>query len=238
MPWFLLLLALGEIKSPPVKDAPLNRLVRIEVSTTTKETQLIPPPGEGVKFDAFQEFSAVPGKLFYRVQCYEPGVYRFIFVGATGDGKVEYSTTDLTAGIPPTPPPTPDPVDPPTPGPGPGPTPTPAPIPLEGFRALMVYDAATLARLPASQQAIFYSPEVRGLLNSLCVPGPKNREWRVLPSETNMDADAEHWRNAMKRERKSLPWLILSNGKTGYEGPLPSTVEETVGLIKKIAGGK
>jgi hypothetical protein len=35
----------------------------------------------------------------------------------------------------------------------------------------------------------------------------------------------------MKRPRRSLPWLIISDGIEGWEGPLPETVAKFTELI-------
>lgn len=108
----LLLLLLGEIKAPPEVRTPCNRLARVEVVSTGKNTILIPPAGD---CDAFQEVAA-SGKLSFRVICYTPGKYRLTFVTAANDVP-EYATTDIIAGNLPTP-------TPPAPVP-PAPTPTP-----------------------------------------------------------------------------------------------------------------
>ena len=110
----LLLLLLGEIKAPPEVRTPCNRLARVEVVSTGKNTILIPPAGD---CDAFQEVAA-NGKLSFRVICYTPGKYRLVFVTAAGDVP-EYAFTDIIAGNVPAPtPPAPAPVPP-------APTPTP-----------------------------------------------------------------------------------------------------------------
>ena len=109
----LILLLFCEIKAPPEVRTPCNRLARVEVVSTGKNTILIPPAGD---CDAFQEVAA-SGKLSFRVICYTPGKYRLTFVSASGDVP-EYATTDIIAGdlpapvppapVPPAPNPTPD----------------------------------------------------------------------------------------------------------------------------------
>lgn len=109
----LILLLFCEIKAPPEVRTPCNRLARVEVVSTGKNTILIPPAGD---CDAFQEV-ATSGKLSFRVICYTPGKYRLTFVTAAGDVP-EYATTDIIAGdlpapvppapVPPAPNPTPD----------------------------------------------------------------------------------------------------------------------------------
>lgn len=41
---------------------------------------------------------------------------------------------------------------------------------------------------------------------------------------------------AVALSSKTLPWIVISTGKTGYEGPLPKTVAETLALLKKYGG--
>lgn len=103
----LLLLLFCDIKSPPEVRTPCNRLARVEVVSTGKNTILIPPAGD---CDAFQEVAS-NGKLSFRVICYTPGKYRLTFVTAAGDVP-EYATTDIIAGDLPAPlPPAPTPDD-------------------------------------------------------------------------------------------------------------------------------
>ena len=129
---------------------------------------------------------------------------------------------------------------PPDPGPGPGPGPNPpdpkpadAPIALPGNAVLMVREIGD--RLPATQQAIFTAQEIRQYLNAACQVDPSRSDWKAFRIwDKDVDASGEHkvWQDAFKRPRKELPWIILSNGKTGYEGPLPKTVEDTLKLLK------
>ncbi len=56
--------------------------------------------------------------------------------------------------------------------------------------------------------------------------------------DAGVDASQESqlWQDALKRKRGALPWLVISNGKSGFEGPLPATVDETLTLLKKYGG--
>jgi hypothetical protein len=135
--------------------------------------------------------------------------------------------------------PSPGPVPPaPTPVP-PGPTPIPPPIPGPGLRVLVVYESGDLSRLPAGQMAALYSKTFRDLLNAKCAVGPdgKTREWRIFDADVDLSGESDTWKAAMSRPRKSLPWIVVSNGTTGHEGPFPATADEAVKLVEKYAGG-
>lgn len=127
----------------------------------------------------------------------------------------------------------------PTPGPNPPqPPPTPAPIPADGLRVLIVEDVAQRVKLPAAQSAILFDKSVRDYLNSKCVAGAdsKTKEWRIWDKGVDASAESKLWQDAVKRPAKSYPWLIISDGKTGYEGPLPADVDATLALLKKYGG--
>lgn len=122
----------------------------------------------------------------------------------------------------------PKPPKPPDPDPEP---PQPNPIPGQGLRALIITESKDLSNLPAAQIAAINSKEVREYLNSKCVRVDNQPEWRVYDKDTDITRESSIWQDAMKRPRQNLPWLIVSNGKEGYEGPLPANKDE---LLKKI----
>lgn len=131
----------------------------------------------------------------------------------------------------------------PEPGPRPGPTPdpdNPAPIPLAGLRMLIIEESAERNKLPPAQASILFSTEIRKYLNGKCPAGSdgKTKEWRIWDYDSDTSAEEKHWQAAMNRKpgKDKLPWVIISNGKTGYEGPLPATVAETITLLKKYGG--
>lgn len=125
------------------------------------------------------------------------------------------------------------PVPPPEPTPTP---PQPTPIPGDGFRVLIVRETKDLSNLPASQVAIFSAREVREYLGTKCVLEGNQRAFRIWDQDTDVSREAQHWQDAMKRPRSSLPWLLVTNGKEGYEGPLPKDVPEMMALLKKYGG--
>ena len=46
--------------------------------------------------------------------------------------------------------------------------------------------------------------------------------------------EARMWKDGLSRKGNQLPWLILSDGKQGYEGPLPNTMSETMAILRKF----
>jgi hypothetical protein len=124
-----------------------------------------------------------------------------------------------------------------TPGPKPpkppGPTPGPAPIEGEGLRVLFVVESAEASKLPKGQQDILYGAASREILNRHCVKGDdgKTPDWRILDADSKYDDTNNRWAKALNRPRQSMPWVIISNGNSGYEGPLPDSVEEFALLL-------
>jgi hypothetical protein len=217
----------GELKVPP------NRIVRL-----TADGDIT---GAGLIWDVSDEDRVDPEEVGNRLLFTgPPGTYKVkLRAIRVKDGKTGIETVRATVVIgepgPPTPPTPPDPPVPPVP---PTPPPSPAPIPVAGFRVLMVYETAEVSKLPAAQQQVLYSKTVRDYLNSKCVPGPDNKtkEYRIYDKDVDLTAEAKLWQEAMKRPRTSVPWLIVSDGKTGYEGPLPANVEDAMTLLKKFGG--
>lgn len=159
--------------------------------------------------------------------------------------------------VPPGPTPTPpNPVDPPKPDPVD--PPAPAPIAGEGLRMLLVEESKLRNTLPKSQQYIYSAKEVRDYLRAKCPIGsdgktPEYRIWDIYQTIASSSEDTR-WKDAFKRVTTSisspskvrpnirmftpgkLPWVLISNGKTGYEGPLPANVPDMMALLKKFGG--
>lgn len=235
VPALLLLLAgpaQAELRIQGELKLPAHRLVRLRAAGDLAGAALI--------WDISPEESAdleeVGSRLLFAAP---PGVYRVkLRALRVQDGKTSVETARATVVIGEPVPPGPVPPVPPVP-PGPGPVPPgPAPIPLEGLRVLVVYESAELPKLPPGQQAVLYARSIRDYLDRKCVVGAdtRTREWRMWDRDSDASGEAKHWQDALKRDRKSVPWIVISTGRDGYEGPLPASVAETLALLKKYGG--
>ncbi len=186
----------------------------IEVTTSGK-TVVVANPFDDVT-DVFRLYSDDPTKYVFRFEGDAAGSYKLLFITSVGDKPV-LAPCIVTI---------------------PGPPAPPAPIAGNGLRMLIVYDSAHADKLTAGQQAAVYGKSTREYLNARTPLGSdgKTHEWRIWDKDVATDAEEKVWQDAMKRPRASLPWFIVSNGKAGYEGPLPAGVDETMTILKKYGG--
>jgi hypothetical protein len=85
-----------------------------------------------------------------------------------------------------------------------------------------------------SQKLILTSLDLRDYLNSRCVKESDGTAgFRFFDPDVQFAQELSHWQTVMKRARDDLPWIVVSNGKTGTEQKLPETVEDTLALIKR-----
>jgi hypothetical protein len=179
------------------------------------------------------------GKFLYLVEPAKTAACELIVVpkGVTKQTDILRRSLDVDAGEGPRPPPVP-PVPPgPTP-PVPPVPPNPAPIPVAGFRVLMIEESADRAKIPPAQLAAMFDARTRTYLNSKCVTGPdgRTREWRLWDQNSDASNESKLWRDAFARPRQSLPWIIISDGMRGFEGPLPVNTDELLKLLKQYGG--
>ena len=173
------------------------------------------------------------GPQLYLIEAAGVGKVELLAIPNTfkGEADIIRRTVDVDNGQAPQPPPGPTP---PTPNPD-----NPAPIPDTGFRVMILEDKLQLSTLPEDQLAIRTSAEVRAYLNSHCVAEASGvKAFRIWDVNTVADADLKVWQDTLNKykQRRPLPWLIVSDGKTGFEGPLPKTITETMTLLKKYGG--
>lgn len=162
-----------------------------------------------------------------------PGVYKIKLRSIKGSA-VETARATVTIGKAPTPPepgPTPEPKPP-------EPPPTPTPIPEAGFRVLIVRESG--ATLPPAQINAMTARAVREYLDTRCVKVDGVPEWRNWDFDDDTSGESATWQNAMKRAKdKRLgkgPWLLISNGKSGYEGHFPADTAAFLQLLKTYGG--
>lgn len=123
----------------------------------------------------------------------------------------------------------------PAPGPAPEPTPDPAPVVEGGLRVMFIREQQS----PGSEGLghIWNSVKIREYLDSKCEKDNGLPERRFVDDDTDMSREKSAvMREMFARPRASLPWLIITNGKTGYEGPVPEDVDRTLDLLKKYGG--
>lgn len=170
------------------------------------------------------------------------GTYRVLAYSGNADGPGPAVEIVVTIGTPmpgPTPGPTPDP----TPDPPP-PTPDPSPFTEPGFRVLFVVEKNDLTQYPPGQFNAMEAKTVKDYLNAKCVKGPdgKTAEWRMYDQHTPLTNAPKVWQDVMARSRTSLPWVVVGNGKSGYEGPVPfnkdnsSDLKPIMDLLTKFGG--
>jgi len=108
------------------------------------------------------------------------------------------------------------------------------PIIGRGLRVLIVEETAERSKLPPAQAAELTSGIVFDYLNEKCTDEASGKKaWRIFDKDTPLENETKYWQDAMARKRTSLPWLIVSNGRKGFEGPLPPSVDELLDLLKK-----
>lgn len=210
----------GELKTKP------GRLLKIEAKSDAKSLVWIAPEGDA---DLISDTS---GKWAI-FSAPAPGRYRVVVVGVSGDQAAGPAVcwVIVEGAAPPKPPD-------PKPPPDPGPMPQPAPIAGDGLRVLIVYESGDLAHLPPARLAIIYDAGVRAYLNQKCPAGPdgKTKEWRIYDRDVDLSGESKTWQDAMRRPRTSVPWLVVSDGKSGWEGPLPENAEKTLEILKRFGG--
>jgi len=83
------------------------------------------------------------------------------------------------------------------------------------------------ARLNNDQFAVVNGPTLRKL--------PAGH-WRVYDPQQDASRDDQWARDAFAVTRSSIPWQVLSNGKSGESGPLSANEAELETLLKKYGG--
>ena len=124
------------------------------------------------------------------------------------------------------------------PPPPPPPPPTDAPWGSPGLSVLILRESQSLQSLPVAQRAIFTSAQVLQWLNSNCVQLPDGRPaFRVWDDDGSDVGNAPAvmqaaYKIVRAKMEDNAPTIGISNGKTGYIGPLPGTVVDMLKLLE------
>ena len=105
-----------------------------------------------------------------------------------------------------------------------------APFKTDKLSVLIVEETEDRDDTPRSQNAAISSTIWRDYVNS------KGGELRVLPPTHDASKESQWVQDALKVERDSLPWLVVSNGKSGFSGTLPENLDGLMTELKKVGG--
>lgn len=156
------------------------------------------------------------GKHVVTIEPVKSGAVELLIVpsGATKEADVIRRMLDVNDGVKPQPPPTPPKPE------------NDAPIKADGFRVLMIYEATTADKpLTGEQIAVMYGAKTRAYLDSMCIKVNGFPQYSIVDKDKDASKLSGAFADAMKRPRQSLPWFIVSNGVTGYEGPITTEAD-------------
>ncbi len=110
---------------------------------------------------------------------------------------------------------------------------------------VIIKDGAHLSQLPASQVQALLSTAVRDYCATHCQKGMdgKTSEFKTYEKDTDVSQQSPAIQKAFKlavadweKSGTKGPWLAVSNGKTGYSGPLPLTEAAVIEKLKVYGG--
>ena len=105
---------------------------------------------------------------------------------------------------------------------------------VSGLQAVVIYETNPDVQMPPKQAAILSSPIVRGWLTDNAAKDAGGQPmWRFLDDDSEFADPANPIAAALQRPREGLPWLIVTNDGTGFEGPLPENVDDMMELLEK-----
>lgn len=222
------------VKMPDKLEAKAGRLTQVEIVYDGSNPQVVVL---GKDVDYFREQSDKPLTISLRVLAYVDQEVTVVAWCVKDNKSSPPAICKILIGKGPTPvPPGPDP-GPNPPGPDPTPNPVTAPINLPGNAVLIVEEKGERGKLPSSQLLILNGETVRNYLNKSCQSDPTRADWkawRQYDKDTDVTGENKVWQDAFNKVKgKELPYLLISNGKTGYEGKLPVNPDEMIKLLQQ-----
>tara|TARA_R100000951_G_scaffold70820_1_gene59715 strand:- start:1483 stop:2268 length:786 start_codon:yes stop_codon:yes gene_type:complete len=110
------------------------------------------------------------------------------------------------------------------------------PIAEDGLRVMIVVESSQISQMDPKQREILFNLKTRTYLNRRCIKGEDGQpSWRIMDPDTEFpDGCDSIWCQALARDRETVPWLVVSNGKTGVEMPLPKTMNDFLEVVEKF----
>lgn len=105
-----------------------------------------------------------------------------------------------------------------------------APFPTDKLSVLIVESTEDRDELSRSQTAARDSVIWRAYVESV------GGQWRVLDDQTDISKELEWVKSGMAVPRASMPWLVISTGKSGSSVPFPENLEALMLELKKFGG--
>lgn len=209
-----------------------KRLDPYVFTTSTRCILRLTGQNTGVAFDIDDAPSDIEiiDNRYASFSLYEPGLFQLTAHGGSIYSKVWFQ---IKSGTDPPP-------GPPTPGPGPDDQAV-----VGKLWVVIVKDGARVSQLPASQMQVLLSTTLRDYCATHCLKGTdgKTPEFKVYDRDTDVSQQSPAIQKAFKtavedlaRSGTTAPWLTVSNGKTGYSGPLPLTETAVIEKLKVYGG--
>lgn len=105
-----------------------------------------------------------------------------------------------------------------------------APFPADKLSVLVIESSEARDDIPRSQATAIQSTLWRTYVEKA------GGQWKALDDQTDI-TKADPWvKSAMAVKRDSLPWLVISDGRTGVSKPLPQDLDTLLSELQKFGG--
>lgn len=128
---------------------------------------------------------------------------------------------------------------PPAPVPPPEPSPTTVPFETPGLTVIIFREAGEGGSLPVGQRNIFVSSKILKWCTENCVKIAGQPAFRIWDDDYtperfgNVDPILKSaYFKILPQAQNNLPWIVISDGKKGYSGPLPKDIDTTLTLLQ------
>lgn len=107
---------------------------------------------------------------------------------------------------------------------------------IENLRVLFVFESSELSKLDERKKGVLFSSEIRTWLADNCMTIGSTPEYRFLDQDVEYpENNPSRFRELLKRDRDSLPWLVVEDDARGvaWEGPMPHSTDACLALLKE-----